>query len=131
MKFSISKLVVFTVVISAILIKVTDKNFGKNGNYGAVDWDNFGYYLYLPATFIYDDLKLQNDNLVTELQEKYDLSSSYYQAHSIHNGNRIIQYTSGIAIIYCKLNIQRKYILIGSANITKPNVIKLTNLVGP
>lgn len=100
MNFSISKLVVFTIVLSAILIKVTDKNFGKNGNYGAVDWDNFGYYLYLPATFIYDDLKLQNDNLVIELQKKYDLSSSYYQAHSIHNGNRIIQYTSGIAIIY-------------------------------
>lgn len=100
MKFTSSKVVIFLFLISAFLIKTLDNNFGKDNNLGVVDWDNFGYYLYLPATFIYDDLKLQNDDLIIEIQKKYDLSDSYYQAHGIHNGNRIIQYTSGFAFIY-------------------------------
>jgi len=100
MKLSYSKAVVFLIFISAVFIKMSDKNFGRQGNYGVVDWDNFGYYLYLPAVFIYDDLKLQDEETIIHIQNKYDLSTSYYQAHRIHNGNRVIQYTSGLAIIY-------------------------------
>lgn len=89
---------ILTIVIS--LIKVNDKNFGKNGNFGLIDWDNFGYYLYLPATFIYEDLKLQDSKWVEEAQRRYELSSNFYQAHWLANGNRVIQYTAGMAIIY-------------------------------
>lgn len=95
-----SKLLISLILISAFLIKTLDNNFGKEKNYGAVDWDNFGYYLYLPATFIYNDIKLQNTDRIIKLQKKYNLSTSFYQAHKIQNGNSIIQYTSGIAIIY-------------------------------
>lgn len=93
---------IFICVLSVVLftLKISDNNFGKNGNYGLIDWDNFGYYLYLPATFIYDDLKLEDDLWVKEAQTKYDLSSSFYQAHNLKNGNRVIQYTSGMALLY-------------------------------
>jgi len=70
------------------------------GNYGVIDWDNFGYYLYLPAIFIYDDIKLVDNVWVKEAQQKYSLSSNYYQAHRIENRNHIIQYTAGMAFLY-------------------------------
>tara|TARA_R110002073_G_scaffold85273_10_gene203154 strand:+ start:576 stop:2852 length:2277 start_codon:yes stop_codon:yes gene_type:complete len=82
------------------LFKLTSINYKSSSNYGVIDWDNFGYYLYLPAIFIYDDLKLQNEDRIIEIQKKYDFSSTFYQAHKIHNGNRVIQYTSGTAFIY-------------------------------
>lgn len=96
----ISKKIVFFFAILVLFLKISDKNFGKNGNYGVIDWDNFGYYLYLPATFIYHDLKLQDDDQILHVLEKYSLSSSYYQAHKIPNGNRVIQYTSGMSLFY-------------------------------
>lgn len=100
MKIPLSILVSSLIFISAFVIKVSDQSFEKQANYGVIDWDNFGYYLYLPATFIYDDLKLQKKEQYEELQKKYKLSSTFYQAHKIHNGNHVIQYTSGMAIIY-------------------------------
>ena len=72
----------------------------ERGNYGVIDWDNFGYYMYLPAIFIYDDLKLVDNVWVKEVQKKYSLSSNYYQAHRIENRNHIIQYTAGMAFFY-------------------------------
>lgn len=100
MKNKLSLLLIFCIFSSIVFIKLSDKNLGKNGNYGVVDWDNFGYYLYLPASFIYNDVKLQSTNWVEHVQKKYDLSTSFYQAHHIENGNKIIQYSSGVAIIY-------------------------------
>lgn len=72
----------------------------ERGNYGVIDWDNFGYYMYLPAIFIHKDIKLQDPSWAIAAQKEYSLSSNFYQAHHIHNGNRVIQYTSGMAIIY-------------------------------
>ena len=80
--------------------KVETTSSFERGNYGVIDWDNFGYYMYLPATFIYDDLKLKDNTWVEEAQRKYSLSSNYYQAHVIENGNHIVQYTAGMAFLY-------------------------------
>ena len=98
---NIFSLVTILAIFSAIVtVKLVDRNLGKDGNYGVVDWDNFGYYLYLPATFIYNDLKLTDDTWVEEAQKKYNLSSFYYQAHWLKRGNRVIQYTTGMALVY-------------------------------
>lgn len=94
---SVITIIFFLTVIS---LKIGDKNFGKNGNYGVVDWDNFGYYLYLPATFIYNDLCIENTERIRKVQKQYELSSSLYQVHPMKNGKHVIQYTSGMAFIY-------------------------------
>ena len=48
-----------------------------------------------------------------------------------HYNNYILKNHSGMAIIYWRLKTQRRYILIGSASITSPSIIIVTNLVGP
>ena len=91
-------IVVLSLFFSAQKINVTTSI--ERGNYGVIDWDNFGYYMYLPAIFIYDDLKLIDNVWVRDVQKKYSLSSNYYQAHRIENRNHIIQYTAGMAFLY-------------------------------
>lgn len=64
-----------------------------------LSWDVFGYYLYLPAKFIYNDLALQDQNWLNHILETYDSSSTLYQAVKLDNGNWVIKYTLGISIL--------------------------------
>ncbi|HEX2977024.1 MAG TPA: hypothetical protein VHO68_13890, partial [Bacteroidales bacterium] len=63
-------------------------------------WDVFGYYLYLPATFIYDDPALKNQQWIDDVMQKYQPSPTLYQLVEVGNGNRIIKYSSGLALLY-------------------------------
>lgn len=65
-----------------------------------LSWDVFGYYLYLPANFIYSDLSLTNQEWLTNLIDTYEPSSTLYQLVDIENGNRAIKYTMGLSILY-------------------------------
>ncbi|MFT6166761.1 MAG: hypothetical protein ACJASF_001454 [Vicingaceae bacterium] len=100
MKNLLSLLLVTILTVYFCYRKVENTSSIERGNYGVIDWDNFGYYLYLPAIFIYDDVKLIDNVWVKEAQRKYSLSSNYYQAHRIENGNHIIQYSAGMAFLY-------------------------------
>ncbi|MBW6491162.1 MAG: hypothetical protein K0B15_08210 [Lentimicrobium sp.] len=66
----------------------------------ALSWDVFGYYLYLPATFIYDDPGLENAEWLDEIMEKYQPSATLYQLVSGVDGKKVIKYTSGLALLY-------------------------------
>ncbi len=63
-------------------------------------WDVFGYYLYLPANFIYDDPALSNHQWVDEIMQKYQPSPTLYQLVDLDEGKRLIKYSSGLALIY-------------------------------
>lgn len=63
-------------------------------------WDNFGYYLYLPATFIQHDLGLAHFEWVQVIMDKYEPSSTFYQLNHQENGNWVIKYTLGNAWLY-------------------------------
>jgi hypothetical protein len=65
----------------------------------AISWDVFGYYLYLPALFYENDLTLHDVEFANEARNKYDLSNTLYQVHEVEGGNKVIQYTTGYAII--------------------------------
>lgn len=69
----------------------------KNNTLG---WDIFGYYLYLPAQFIYNDIGLEDKAWLDAVNETYAPSSTYYQFHEQPNGKSVIQYTSGQAWLY-------------------------------
>jgi len=66
----------------------------------ALSWDVFGYYLYLPATFIYDDPGLENPEWMDEVMEKYQPSATLYQLVDGVEGKKVIKYTSGLALLY-------------------------------
>ena len=100
MKSKVSFILILLVSIFVVFQKIKITTSINQGNYGVIDWDNYGYYVYLPAIFIYNDLKLKDDSWVLETQKKYKLSSNFYQAHQLENGNRVIQYTSGMAFLY-------------------------------
>lgn len=63
-------------------------------------WDVFGYYLYLPANFIYNDPKLNNQEWMDDIFEKYQPSPTLYQLVYLENGDKLIKYASGMAVLY-------------------------------
>ena len=66
----------------------------------ALSWDVFGYYLYLPATFIYHDLGLKDVSIIHEIIEKYNNTATFYQAIRLPSGDWVMRYTMGMAVLY-------------------------------
>ncbi|NVO19702.1 MAG: glycosyltransferase family 39 protein [Bacteroidetes bacterium] len=64
-----------------------------------LSWDVFGYYLYLPAKFIYKDIGLHDLSWVKAILEKYQPSDTLYQVYSIPQGGYVIKYSIGLAIL--------------------------------
>ncbi len=62
-------------------------------------WDVFGYYLYLPATFIYHDLKLTDISWVNHLIDQYQTTATFYQATQLPEGGWVIKYSLGMAVL--------------------------------
>lgn len=65
-----------------------------------ISWDVFGYYLYLPATFIYHDIGLKDIETIKGLWETYKSSGTFYQAFELPNGNWVMKYSAGMAVLY-------------------------------
>ncbi|MDZ4669165.1 MAG: hypothetical protein SGJ00_14955 [bacterium] len=63
-------------------------------------WDAYGYYLYLPSTLIYHDVKTLT--FQDSLDKKYQLSGgNFYQANMDEkSGNYVFKYLGGIAILH-------------------------------
>ena len=91
---SLSKLIcVLTIIIYGILIFAF-----PYGN--LLSYDVFGYYLYLPQTFIYNDPGISDLTKINEIIEIYHNTPTLYQVAPIENGNHIPMYSSGMAILY-------------------------------
>lgn len=63
-------------------------------------YDVFGYYMYLPLSFKYDNLTIQNYNVITETLNTYHASETFYQAVKWDNGNWVMRYPIGLSIFY-------------------------------
>jgi hypothetical protein len=72
--------------------------WNARGSEATLSWDVAGYYLYLPAIFIYKDLK--KVSFGEELIMRYQASGDYHQTFPWQNGNRVMKYSAGMAIIY-------------------------------
>ena len=64
-----------------------------------LSWDVFGYYLYLPAAFIYHDLKLTDIAWVQQLIDQYQTTSTLYQATPAAAGGWVMKYSMGMAVL--------------------------------
>lgn len=87
----------FYVALSLTLLLVVSRLATPARN--VLSWDVTGYYIYLPATFIYDDLTVQNKQWVDDIIEKYKPSATFYQAVKQPDGRWVMRYTSGLALI--------------------------------
>lgn len=63
-------------------------------------WDSFGYYLYLPAAFLYDDPLVRDLSWVEAVNAKYQASSTLYQLSKPTDGPLVIRYPIGLAVIW-------------------------------
>jgi hypothetical protein len=91
-RFSQKYLLIF---LCLILILLRCLNFNSN----IISWDVFGYYLYLPAKFIYNDLELVDQQWLQDIIENYNSTGTLYQAARLDNGNWVIKYWMGLAFL--------------------------------
>ncbi|OJW96134.1 MAG: hypothetical protein BGO70_00160 [Bacteroidetes bacterium 43-93] len=62
------------------------------------DWDNLGYYLYLPGIFTYHDIKALN--WIHPIDSQYHMiGGQLYQANKVENGNMVSKYLGGVALM--------------------------------
>jgi hypothetical protein len=63
-------------------------------------YDVFGYYMYLPMQFKYHDLKIQDVSVITNILNTYHGSETFYQAVHWENGNWVMRYPIGLAVLF-------------------------------
>ncbi len=87
-------------IITALLVSLLVINNRRNWDHGIPSFDAFGYYNYLPATIIYNDVVTYG--FFPPLYEKYRFGGSEpgrpYGNHKLDNGNQIDKYPMGLAI---------------------------------
>lgn len=84
--------------VGAILIAYALVFMLQGFNY-ILTWDVFGYYLYLPATFIYSDPFFQDQTWVDSVIASYENTGSLYQLVELSEGRREVKYSIGIALL--------------------------------
>ncbi len=63
-----------------------------------LSYDYFGLYLYLPATFIYDDPAIADISWLEQINAQYNNTPMFYQL-APHEGYNIIRFFSGMAML--------------------------------
>lgn len=85
--------VLFAVICMAVLV-------GLHPPSNVFSWDVFGYYLYLPATFIHHDPAIHDISWVEDARLMYDASTTLYQAQEQPDGGWVLKYPVGLALLW-------------------------------
>lgn len=83
---------VFALIFAALLLQLYSRPLPN-----PLTWDALGYYLYLPLTLIYDDPAIRDLDRLDELNDRYDMTPTWYQLSGPRTGNRAIKYQTGLA----------------------------------
>jgi hypothetical protein len=65
-----------------------------------IAWDVLGYYLYLPAGFIYNDPALEDPSWLEKINREKELSGTLYQVSSNDQGKPIYFFLMGMSWLY-------------------------------
>ena len=65
-----------------------------------ISWDVYGYYLYLPAFFIYHDGDFNDTGWMDATNAVYNNTPNYYQLTDIPGNKKLVRYSSGLATIF-------------------------------
>lgn len=92
----------FAFVIALIIIFFTGlvayPKWKKANTEATISWDVSGYYFYLPAIFIYKDLKQLR--FKDDIIQKYQPTSYFNQGYLHKSGNHVLKYSCGMAVQY-------------------------------
>jgi len=94
---SLISVFLFFIFIGSLIFLLHPK-FNKSGQAATISWDVCGYYYYLPAIFIYKDIKKLN--FKDSISNKYKPTPQFDQAFKTKNGNYVFKYSCGQAIQY-------------------------------
>jgi hypothetical protein len=100
LKNKLSALVAGLIILSMVVCKYRVFKERDNTNPYPIAWDVYGYYLYLPATFIYDDPGLESKEWIDQTRNKYKPSPTFYQVRSGKENRQVIIYNIGYSFIY-------------------------------
>lgn len=95
-KHSLYALIICFVLMTAVSFFYYPK-WNKPGSEATISWDVSGYYMYLPAAFIYKDLK--HCSFKDSILNKYQPTPDFQQAFQHSSGNYVMKYSSGQAIV--------------------------------
>jgi hypothetical protein len=70
----------------------------QDGAEATISYDVSGYYMYLPAAFIYEDLK--EVKFLDEVIAQYRPTADPYQVFTHESGNKVMKYSIGQAVVY-------------------------------
>ena len=95
---NLSKYTYLICILSILGSALYYPRWNQRGPEATISWDTAGYYYYLPAIFIYKDLK--QVGFKDKITEKYKPSGSFYQAY-LHeaSGNYVMKYSVGQAVM--------------------------------
>lgn len=92
----------YSLIFCSLVLIVTAFKFYPRWEYtgseSTLSWDASGYYMYLPAIFIYQDIKKCNfkDSIIHKYQPTPDFQQAYLHEES---GNYVMKYASGLALV--------------------------------
>jgi len=108
MKSKLSLIAVLVISLIYVQFRFAHTDFQKGNPLKVTTWDAFGYYMYLPGIFIYNDVT--ELKWLPEIENEYQLTGGQlYQANKVENGNYVFKYLGGVAIM------QAPFFLIGHA----------------
>lgn len=95
---NLSKYTYLICILSILGSALYFPRWNQRGTNATISWDTAGYYYYLPAIFIYKDIK--QVAFKDKITEKYKPSGSFYQAF-LHesSGNYVMKYSIGQAVM--------------------------------
>lgn len=94
----ISLLAFYGCAVFYFLATFAQPRFLKPGTEATLTWDVSGYYMYLPAIFIYHDL--DDLKFMPALVKDYEASHTTEQAYLADNGKMVMKYSVGMAVLY-------------------------------
>ena len=98
MQQSRSQIVLAFCFLAALAFVCQEPRWEKEGPHSAISYDVSGYYWYLPSFLIYKDPAKQK--FAPQIIEKYNPQPEFHQAYLHKNGNYIMKYSAGMALLY-------------------------------
>ena len=96
-----SLLAILTLFLLMVQARLWAPYWDTHSMQGILTWDAMGYYIYLPARFIYHDLG--HMAFASDIMREYSPSSSFYQAFQVPgapDGQLVAKYTCGLAFLW-------------------------------
>ncbi|NQV02720.1 MAG: hypothetical protein HQ542_08750, partial [Bacteroidia bacterium] len=97
---SLSLIIFYLLILVIVISRLTFPRWLTYDVLSILSWDVFGYYLYLPATFIHHDLAISDFTWLQQILDTYHPTHGFYQAYMGPAGDYVMKYPMGLAIIY-------------------------------